>query len=51
MGNPTTEKRGQEIGYLAKIYDFRLLFVLFRTASHKTFTIVVLDMTYLGSKI
>ena len=41
------ENRGQKVGHLAKMHDFRLQFEQHDIALYITFTIQVLDMTYL----
>ena len=44
------ENRGQKIGHLAKMHNFRLQFEQHDTDLYITFNIQFLNMTYLGSK-
>ena len=50
LGACYAENRGQKVGHLAKMHDFCLKFEQHYIDLYITFTILVLDMTYLGNK-
>ena len=50
LGARYAENRGQKVGHLAKMHDIRLKFEQHYIDLCITFTILVLNMTYLGNK-
>ena len=50
LGACYAENRGQKVGHLAKMHDFRLQFEQHYIDLYITFTIQVLNMTHLGNK-